>query len=86
MNLLKDFDQMLSSGDDGIDCPEHNDEVSQPQEIGAKQGAANNDNLLVSQPHDNQPPAGQNRFWKLRMKLVTRKMGKILRKYYDNMI
>ena len=57
MNLLKDFDQMLSSGDDGIDCPENNDEVSQPQEIGAKQGAANNDNLLVSQPHDNQPPA-----------------------------
>ena len=86
LNLLEDFDQVLSSGDDGIDCPENNDEVSRPPEIGAKQGAANDDNLIISQPHENQPPAGQNRFWKLRVKLVTRKMGKILRRYYDNMI
>ena len=45
LNLLEDFDEVLSNRDDGIDCPENNDEVSQPQEIGAKHGVANDDNF-----------------------------------------
>ena len=73
LNLLDDFDQELIIGETRDDCQEKNDEVIQSQEMGAKPGAAINDNILLSQ-------AGKNRFCKLKKKLMPRKM-RTLRKY-----
>ena len=63
LNLLEDYNQVLTRGDDEFNCQENNDVLSRPPEIGAKQLAAN-DNLIISQPHETSRPltASQNRF------------------------